>query len=303
MYRLIDDYYPAAGWMLKDLQKLPQKYKVNGMNITSFGSNDPADWLSGRTEADVVESLSTVIHESIHGYTSEKVYQYLQEQTPEDYNFKDEYSAFFIDQDRVNMVKHTEVYDSNLLKKDIPKALRTFRYNPYIAPKSNLGSQKDGIYGLLDEFNAYYQGAKMVMQMLPYYEDLADKAEGFQEFVSAFSSDRLAFYEFSYFTLAYLIKSENQYAYEFKALLANEPLRQTYTAVYKGFEQLDRQFDELLDQKIQSFKAAGRNARISDDFFFIDGSGVGVQLKEINLLRTELSKDIYQDMLKKFLIN
>ena len=71
-----------------------------------------------------------------------------------------------------------------------------------------MSSQKDGIYGLVDEFNAYYQGAAMVWQMLPYYKSLPDEIEGIQEFISAFSSDRLAFYEFTYFTLLYLIKSD-----------------------------------------------------------------------------------------------
>ena len=49
---------------------------------------------------------------------------------------------FLISAENIILVKHTEVFNSNELKKDIPKDLRTFRYSPYISPKSNLGSQK-----------------------------------------------------------------------------------------------------------------------------------------------------------------
>lgn len=302
MYQLVDQYYPDAGWMLRDLTSLPRKYNINGMNITSYGGDDPSFWIRGNTASDVVESLSTVIHESIHGYTSEKNYQFLAEHTPEGYTFRDNYSAYFIDKEEIILVKHTEGYNSNELKKDIPKDLRTFRYSPYIAPRSNLGSQQEGIYGLLDEFNAYYQGAKMVWLLLPYFEALDDPNEGFQDFVSEFSSDRLAFYEFTYFTLKYLIRSERTYAYEYKDIINNIPLRKAYTAVYQNFLALDMAFQEKLETKIEELKSIGLNARVSGEYFYIDGYGVGIQTEEINLLKRELEKSDDKQMLNNILL-
>lgn len=301
MYDLVEKYNPDAAWMLRDLIRLPGKYKIDGMSIKTFGSDNPARWITGRTEADVVESLSTVIHESIHGYTSEKHFELLMQETPENYAFKDDYSAFFIDQNKIILVKHTDCYNSHELKRDIPKALQTFRYDPYIVPKDNLGSQVQGIYGLLDEFNAYYQGANMVYKMIPYYESLEDPYEGFQEFVSNFSSDRLAFYEFTFFTLSYLIRSNQQYPDEFQKIMENQALREAYFAIYTGFLDLDRRFDQKLKEKIEEFNASGKRARIENDFFYVGNYGVGMQSDEIELLKAALDKTDYRKMLERFL--
>jgi len=199
MNDLIKAYSPEGQQIVTSLSKLPRKFKINQATITTGGITKPERWLSGKTAEDIRSSLSTVIHESSHSFTSYYGYQMLTQNPPEDYQFEDDYSAFLISAENIILVKHTEVFNSNELKKDIPKDLRTFRYSPYISPKSNLGSQKQGIYGLLDEFNAYYQGNLMSYNLYPIYQKLATENPNiYQEYIQNMSSDRLAFYEFKY---------------------------------------------------------------------------------------------------------
>ena len=107
MYELITSYNEDAAWMINDLTQLPKKFKIDDMTITTFGSNEPARWLSGKKYEDVVNSLSTVVHESIHGYTTDKALYLLSEEVPDNYDFSDEYSAYYIDKSQTYLVKHS----------------------------------------------------------------------------------------------------------------------------------------------------------------------------------------------------
>lgn len=196
MTDLIKAYSPEGHQIITSLSKLPRKFKIKQATITTGGITKPEKWLRGKTAEDIRSSLSTGIHESSYGFTSYDGYQMLTKNTPKDYQFGDDYSAFLISAENIILVKHTEIFNSNELKKDIPKDLRTFRYSPYISPKSNLGSQKQGIYGLLDEFNAYFQVNLMSYNLYPVYQQLAtDSPNIYQKYIQNMSSDRLAFYE------------------------------------------------------------------------------------------------------------
>jgi hypothetical protein len=304
MTDLIKTYSPEGQQIVTSLSKLPRKFKINQATITTVGVTKPERWLSGKTAEDIRNSLSTVIHESSHSFTSYYGYQMLTKNPPEDYQFGDDYSAFLISAENIILVKHTEVFNSNELKKDIPKDLRTFRYSPYISPKSNLGSQKQGIYGLLDEFNAYYQGNLMSYNLYPVYQQLAaDNPNIYQKYIQNMSSDRLAFYEFKYFILAYLRRAKTEYPAIYRAFLDNAPLREAYKQIHNRYQELMNAHDTRLSELMETLNSQGIESYFEDEYFYVENRGVGMNTGEILILKTELLKPEYISLHNEFLIN
>ncbi len=304
MYSLIETHNPPVYEMLTTLAKLPSKYKINQMTITTGKITKPEKWLRGSTAEDIRGSLKTVVHESIHSFTSYYSYQFLTSNAPDNFKFGDDYSAFFIDQNNTLIVKHTEVYNSNELKRDIPKALRTFRYSPYIAPKTNLGSQKQGVYGLLDEFNAYYQGTLMSFKLFPIYEELGqDNPRAYQDYLQNMSSIRMAFYEFKYYLLTYLNRAKTDYPEQYESFLQNTNLRKAYTLVHDRYEELLENINQRITNLIDRLNKEGIASYIEDDYFWVQNHGIGMNLDDIALLESELSKQLYTDLHGGFILN
>jgi len=304
MYSLIEAHDPDAFKMLKSLEELPTKYKFNRTTVTTGKPTRPESWLSGRTAEDVRGSLNTVVHESLHNFTSYYGYQILSENPPHDFDFADSYSAFMIDGDNILLVKHSEVYNSNELKRDIPKELRTFRYDPYITPKSNVGSQKQGIYGLLDEFNAYYRGTFISYNLFPVYKEMAEEKPGaYLDYIQNMSSIRMAYYEFKYFMLSYLNKAQTKYPQLYDGFLANPALRKAYTLIHNNFQKLNQRIDQRLDNVVTDLNNKGIESYIKDNYFWVRTRGIGMNLEAIGLLKEELSKKRFTDQHAAFVLN
>lgn len=304
MYSLIEKYDNDSYKMLQSLAKLPTKYKLNGMTITTGEPTKPEAWLSGRTAEDIRKSLNTVVHESLHNFTSYYPYQILSNEPSHGYNFEDSYSAFLIEGSNIVLVKHTEAYNSNELKKDIPKALRTFRYDPYITPKRNIGSQKQGIYGLLDEFNAYYRGTLISYNLFPAYQETArDNPSIYLDYMQNMSSIRMAYFEFKYYMLAYLNRAASNYPKQYEEFMNNQALRKAYALIHDQFQQLIEKIDQRLTNLMADLNNQGIESYIKDNYFWVQSRGIGMNLEDIGLLKEELSKSRYTDRHDAFVSN
>lgn len=303
-YSYLKDYTPKSFGMIKLIDATPAKFNINGIQIKLGGGFSPESYFIGSSRGEKIGSLNTVVHESHHQFNSVYAYQMLSKLTPDEYEFGDEYSAFYYSDEDIVLVKHTEVFNSNELKKDIPKELQSFRYKPYIAPKSNLSSQVLGIYGLMDEFHSYYLGTRAGLETFTYYEQLAQQdISAYLDFISNTSSSYWAFHEFKYFCLKYLQRAQNEYPDIYKELLSNEKLRQIYTKTSTAFEALIEEFHQKEQQIMKQAKAAGIESYIEDGYFWIGSNGVGNKGDETDLLIAELNKPEFLDLHQTFLIN
>lgn len=288
----LEQYSSGSFTMMSLLAEIPNKFNLAGTEITLSPEQSPTAWLNERTEKGIIESLNTVVHETMHGFTSRYAYMLLEELGADNYEFGDHYSAFFLDKEDIYLVKHTEVFTSNKLKQEIPKNLRTFRFNPYITPKdNNLGSQVQGIYGLMDEWNAYYHGTKTAYDLFEYYKD---KASGdkkvYLEHVSNLAGTYFAYYEFKYYILKYLELAKSDHPEVYKGIMDNENLRKAYTAIDTDFSTLLGQFEERLDT-IENLVTSDNYTSVhrEDGYYFIGSNGVGLFSKEAEMLKKELN--------------
>ncbi|WP_420387553.1 hypothetical protein [Roseivirga sp.] len=301
--RYLRSYAPNSLGMLQLLENTPSNFEINGMTIRQRMTFDPGVYFDNGTEEEKISSLKTIIHESHHQFNSSYALKLLSDAPPADYQFRDDYSAFYYADDDIILVKHSEVFNSNVLKKEIPKALQSFRYSPYIAPKSNLGSQVQGIYGLMDEFHSYYLGTRTGMESFSYFEKKAENdISAYLEFVSSMSGSYWAFYEFKYFCLMYLKKAQEEHPDIYQQLLANTQLRKIYTKTSGNFERLIETFHQKEKSILALAESKGINAKIEDGYFWIGNRGVGNTGEKTEALIKSLSSPELMALHESFLL-
>jgi hypothetical protein len=293
VYEYLDKYSPESSEMLRLLYSLPSSYKLNGVTLKLSGEQSPSFWVSDNSEKGIMEALNTIVHESMHGLTSRLPYSLLKNQGESYYNFKDIYSAFYINKDSSFLVKHSPVFNSNKISNEIPKALRTFRYKPYIAPRSNtLGSQANGIYGLMDEWNAYYFGTKAALNLFDYYKSKSNQNyEVYLDHVSNLAGTYYAYYEFKYFILKYLEFAKSNEKEVYDGIIANFEFRMAFTSINDRFSGLLNQFEERLDTIAKLPESNTKDSVYKEKgYYFINETGVGLFTDEAEMLKAELEK-------------
>ncbi|MFT6826870.1 MAG: hypothetical protein ACI9Z3_000911 [Roseivirga sp.] len=293
IYEYLDKYSPESSEMLRLLYSLPSSYQLNGITLNLSGEQSPSSWVSDNSEKGIMEALNTVVHESMHGLTSRLPYSLLKAQGDSEYTFKESYSAFYINKDSSFLVKHSPVFNSNKISNEIPKALRTFRFKPYITPRSNtLGSQANGIYGLMDEWNAYYFGTKAALDLFDYYKSKSNQNyEVYLDHVSNLAGTYYAYYEFKYFILKYLEYAKSNEKEIYDGIIANFEFRMAFTSINDRFSGLLNQFEERLATIAKLPESNTKDSVYEENgYYFINKTGVGLFTEEAEMLKTELDK-------------
>lgn len=203
-------------------------------------------WVSGKKESELIKDYATVIHELYHHnciFTSNGEKRYI------------------INKDITIDVPLTNVYKSTELNKIMRKgqqdsivryALYVGGKNEFLSIKTNLintneknmiSSIQHGIYGMLEEFAAYYYGANASFQLYPFYAKEKSWKEPYEtyDFKHLATSDAIAYLEFRIFMANYLLYAQKEYPEVYKALYANKPLRVAYTLLTDKFSQLYEQ--------------------------------------------------------------
>src|SRR5690606_9461316 len=99
---------------------------------------------------------------------------------------------------------------------------------------------QQGIYGMLEEFAAYYYDAGASFQLYDFFakEKLWEKEYTPYDFKHLVMGETIAFYEFRFFMANYLLYAKTKYPDIYKSLYDNKPLRVAYTLLTDKFEAL-----------------------------------------------------------------
>ncbi len=208
------------------------------------------EYVDGKTEKDLIKSYSTVIHELLHGYNQTE---------------KGGHTYFIENGIRIH-VPFTEVYNSKELNKFVRKGLQDsiFRYGLYVGGKSDLPglghikglndskqnevmSVQLGIYGLLEEFSAYYFGDLAVFELYDYYANKyqKDDKDAWSDYFSESKSDLVAYYEFQLFIAWYLDYAKEKHPKIYSEIMNNKALKVVYTLIQNKFEALASEIERI----------------------------------------------------------
>lgn len=293
---------PEKKYTTKQLRKqfYEQLIKKIGTASTSeiFASDQDfafEQYLDGHLEKNLIANYGTVIHELLHGYNNTVMQSH----------------SYFIAPGVKISVPIEAHFNSKLLNTSVRKGLQDsiFRYQIYVGGKkgvaNNAGkkiefntnkdneimSVSQGIYGLLEEFDAYYHGTMASYELYGYYAKNYDESneEIWQSYANDLHGDLVAYYEFKLFIGWYLQYAQNKNKSVYEASMQNTNLRLAYTLVEQRYANLL----QLAEKRINSIqKNLAKNAASELDF---SGSTADfdrfVKLALANMGEGQLSED------------
>lgn len=220
----------------------------------------------------VLERMDGIyLHELVHGFC--------------DQNFMRE--NIYLGDGKYIKVPVTATYKTEEMAGLLPQELRTVRYDKYVGKGSPASSNVCGIYGLLNEFTAYYWGNRCTEEMMDYYmacyptdEELETEAERLfpieddWDILKTWSVERqrddwkrkwdnerqnigdipsdnfLSYAEFRFWILSYMLYAKEHYPEVYQGVLKNENFRIAYTYIDKEFKAVNQQFLTRLEKEV-----------------------------------------------------
>lgn len=223
--------------------------------LKSDTENAFEDYVTGHSEEELIGQYDVVVHELLHGFNS-------QHQTFETY-------SYLLGQDERIEVPMIKVYSSRELNQYVRSGLQDsiFRYGLYVGGKkatighqgksvainsgsNDLFSVQAGIYGLLDEYSAYYFGTLAIWELRAYFKDHYDSEaeDAWSDYKHTLLGNATAYYEFRLFIAWYLMYCQENHPEIHAKLLANHPLRQAFTKVNDRFRELIGKIEKAIPE-------------------------------------------------------
>jgi hypothetical protein len=294
---ILRKYSPHSLVLVERYHQAPRMYEFTDGSIELNEAESWERYLDKTDEFNLLASLPVAVHEICHGYTSRNVFQELQKisrKLPD----PGKHYLFYLDSTKSVLVHVTQVYRTSEIHQTVPDHLKTFRYETYIFPSSDIGAQMSGVYGLMDEWNAYYQDTRTILGLYDYYLQLqVDERFAVLEFLKSINSSYLAYAEFRYYILKYLLYAREHHQQVFFEVLANR-------SFLEAFNEIDRRFGTVVDnyfklkERIRK-RMLDHNITYREDerFIYLGQTGVGNFLDYYLKLTEEMERKEYQDLL------
>jgi hypothetical protein len=266
-------YSPESWYLLMQYDGLPAESEASSQNggvMTSGKSEETFGFLRGRTRIDMLASMEKNVHEIAHAYYDHNTLPYISlhnlkaiPENAEGYLFLSSSKGYFVSFPLKNMFPARELDDL------IPADLRTFRFNTYI--KGITSTQSEGIMGLLNELDAYYNGSRFCYDMLePYKSAVSSDASGVFEWVTHTQSTMSAYYEFEYFIMEYLLHMKVKYPENYNKLLECEPFIDAFSEVRDMYKDLLDNYTDRINKEIKNINSSGKaSARMDKGWLWI----------------------------------
>lgn len=295
---VLKKYDPQGTFIVQYIQKLPLKYNLCGVTITNYSAEKPENYLTENTLDAMINQLPTLVHEFNHEYTS-NVYQLLIKNNICD--GQNDYYAYLLDTTQTILVKLSKVFPSKQIYGYIQKNnLNTFRVSNYIG--GNTSTQSRGIFGLLNEYNAYRLEAMCNLNLFNYYRDTqGDYKNWFIEYLKNTESVMTAYFEFKFFILYYLLYAKENQPKIYQDIITNSAFCKAFVLIENSFEKVVQQYIATYKKVISEMLLKGVSVidEPNSEFVFVDGGGTVMleKKKDYKILTNELKKPEYQAMM------
>ncbi len=232
---LLDEYDPDGAYILRE--SFSRRENVLG-------------WFE--KENDILADIDTAVHEETHRYTFRS------------HSLKQE--DIYIGGQQHICVKYTNVFDSTEMSGEIPEELRTSRFDTYIgSPEQNLASNIDGIYGLLNEFNAYSWGMNTTVSLYDCYWSAAESPLDWDGYILQSCNDRQAYGDFNYYILKYLLYAQKHHPDIYRDIIANESFREAYQITEGRYRALIAKWEQQTAEIMERCHIEKASAYLFDD--------------------------------------
>ena len=220
--RLYNEYAPQYKAFIDSNYCGPGCYFIMVDNQRTEASSDT-------TKDQLFDSFGTVVHETSHTFNNR--------------------NKLMIEPGVVVDFMPTETVYSENIASIVPAdaSEKIFRYKSYVGAGSGVSANKNGIYGLMDEFTAYRNGTKACTDAASVARSKGN-AKRTEEFLKLATQTYFACYEFRLFIGWYLEYLEKAKPQAYTALINNTNFRVTYTLIEQGFLSDIKTMETLIKQ-------------------------------------------------------
>jgi len=284
---------PDSWVLLQDYEGLPHKVSAKSGKDYVMNSQKTVDtyhYVHYDSKLSCLKSMSTNVHEIGHASYSLKPYMYANQQD-RSLEWENVRGYIYLSPGEGYLVSFPKkmLFPSRELAGRIPYSLRSFRFDTYI--NGNTSTQNEGIFGLLDEFHAYYLGSRFSYDMYEVYNKLySQPGKGLFQWITSITSNMAAFYEFHFFMQEYLLYMKEAYPGKFEQLMRYTPFRKAYRAVYHHYHQLVGDYKQLIVSEMERLNKQGEaKAYIKDGEFWIQPAG-SLRRRGVRIFNADVEK-------------
>ena len=228
-------------------------YKSIRNRNTRTGEGDYIPWNREVSDEIVIRALEVVVHESTHKFN------------PRDKRFVVSETEF-IEIEKTEVIRTSLITNDMIDRNPIIEDISLFHTYVNVDYDYYLGSNIGGIYGLMDEYCAYYNGVSAAFILYKVFKNKQESitndsiAEWYKDRKEDVGLDALghmsAFYEFNSFISAYLMYvRENNYEI-YDDIMNNTEFLRAYSMVTLNYKELaDEIQEEFPDNKIIIYKS------------------------------------------------
>lgn len=212
MKRRVPEYLP-----------LVEKYYLGPEDYIHYIDDKKVDWDQSTSGYAILDMFSTVVHESTHQANGS--------------------DSILIFPDSLTYLSRTEIIQTNAALTLFERTCtinNIFRFNTYVRDTSNrMASNCSGIYGLMNEFSAYYHDTRIAYLMYKKYEELGEDYESDKEFMAADAlGTYYAYYEFNLFMGGYLAYLKTNHPKIYQATINNKSLCLAYSFIDNTYKEI-----------------------------------------------------------------
>ncbi|HPB13880.1 MAG TPA: hypothetical protein PK172_08185 [Bacteroidales bacterium] len=270
-------YAPNAWTLLMLYDALPAYQKVesvDGMVMTAQKTVSTFAYMDGGSATELLGEMATNVHEIAHGLCRHYPFSHAREKGLK-MNWDDTSLAYYLSPSTIYTVTFptASLFPSAELVPEIPRDLRTFRFETYVNGRTS--TQSEGVLGLLNEFHAYYLGSRCGYDLLDAYI-LAEGsvAMGLLEWIRALQSTISAYWEFDFFIREYLLHMSTRYPDDYALLVSKGEFADAYREFRKAYGDLVSKYVARITETADRLEASGEaEVTIEDVMVWIDYNG------------------------------
>jgi len=308
---LLKEYSPDGYHIVDGYEKTPDDEITRHMKWKKK-KDDFMEFVRGDSEKEILRAINMVVHETSHSYSALLACQMCEKITGTTGPRCGRYHAYRVGDGTAILVQRTAVFNTGEMAESIPPSLRTHRYKLYVSPETDragyvIGSKANGVYGLLNEFDAYYHGNRAACDMYPYYRDrMGPGPAKWHDYFSGVNRSFSANVEFKFFILKYLQYAQRKHPAVYEGIMKNREFARAFLAIEKNHQDLIRDYGNVKNEVFAALGKDGYTVTEDDSNLYIGkGSGrfgSGNHMRDYSLLKGELEKAEYRNMMEEIRI-
>ncbi len=271
---LMKKYSPESFFIIDQDDKSPRVFDFeHGGKMSFTNRNDLNAYIRATQFPDIINEINTGVHETTHDFTSIYAYKMLLDKGIKNIGTNN-FLCFAPDKNNIITVRVTKIFPSSELNNVIDEKFQTERYANYIYPaRPILGTQVNGVYGLLDEFHAYYHGTKAILDLKPFFEtEVKQNSTNWILYFKNIYSTYYAYAEFRYFILKYLIYAKENDPEVYERIIENKEFKEAFIKTDKAYAALISDFNLNKTIILKNLKAKGIVVSETDEKLMLDKS-------------------------------